>query len=161
MKPFRFSLQAVLTVRERQEHVALEAYARAVEECLAARSRLEAARLELEAARGEWGRLMNAGCTAEAACAHRDHCVNLEHRELRQVANLEQRDRALQAAWQVLMTARQKRETVDRFQELQRERHEHELQVEEQKLLDEMAGRRLPAVEANPAETSTDLHRRP
>ena len=48
MKPFRFSLQAVLTIRQNQERKALEAFALAQRAFAEAEARLQAIRNEID-----------------------------------------------------------------------------------------------------------------
>ncbi|MGA2175606.1 MAG: flagellar export protein FliJ [Verrucomicrobiota bacterium] len=156
MKAFRFTLEAVRTVRQRQENDALELYARAL---LARQQVLDA----LEAVDGrindDWShirQLLANGCSAaQAAQAHRFH-RSLEKERDDCVAALGQAERRVQSASQAMLAARQQREIVETYREKQHLRHQRLEAREEQKLLDEFAVRRVTAIHAGQPQSSHD-----
>ncbi|MBE0539888.1 MAG: flagellar export protein FliJ [Verrucomicrobia bacterium] len=142
MKSFRFTLEAVATVRKRAEGNALESYAQALLFRRRAVTDLEATLQELETA---WASLRNAlaaGCSAARMAQLRSHSQALEAtRESRRFA-LQQAERAVNQTLQQMLAARQQREVVDKFRGQQRGRHERALARETQKFLDELATQR-------------------
>jgi flagellar export protein FliJ len=156
MKAFRFTLEAVRTVRQRQENDALELYARAL---LARQQVLDA----LEAVDGrindDWShirQLLANGCNAaKAAQAHQFH-RSLEKERDACVAALGQAERRVQSASQAMLAARQQREIVETYREKQHVRHQRLEAREEQKVLDEFAVRRVTAIHAGQPQSSHD-----
>jgi flagellar export protein FliJ len=142
MKAFHFTLEALGTVRQRQEQKAMEQYAQSLIARRQAVEALEAAERELSACWQEWRGRMAGGCTAaEAAQAHayerslaqrRDECARA----------LETAERRVNAALQGMLQARQQREVVDKYFDRQKARHRREQARGEQKFLDDLAGRR-------------------
>jgi flagellar protein FliJ len=145
MKRFRFSLQAVLTVRQRREQTALEHFSRAIAVRQLAIDRLNETKRRCEAA---WA--LSRERTAEGApAAHlaqlRDYCRDMEKFQKECELAVAAAQRVVDQKWEKLVAARQAREVVDKLLKRQRERYDRELQREEQKLLDDMASRRTPA----------------
>jgi flagellar export protein FliJ len=142
MKRFRFTLEAVGTVRQRQEQKAMEQYARSLVVRRQAAEALAAAERELNQCWEDWRGRLAGGCTAaEAAQAHayqrslaqrRDDCFQA----------LESADRRVNTAMQAMLLARQEREIVDKCCEKQKARHLREQGRGEQKFLDDLASRR-------------------
>jgi flagellar export protein FliJ len=155
MKAFRFTLEAVRTVRQRQENDALENYARALLTRQQAMDLLEAIHQRIGDDFAQMRRLLAGGCTAaQAAQAQNYHC-SLEIMRKDGLAALEQAERRVKAACQAMLTARQQREIVDVYREKQQAVHQRaELRVE-QKLSDEFAIRRVTALR------SAQTHARP
>jgi len=139
MKKFRFSLQAVLTLRQRQEQMALECFARAVAVRQHAMERLNEAQ---RACREAW-ELSRVRSAAGAPAVHlaqlHDYCQNMEEfqKECEHVVAVAQAE--VDRKWEKLVTAQQAREAVDKFLERQRERYDRELQREEQKMFDDIS----------------------
>ncbi|MGP8200997.1 MAG: flagellar export protein FliJ [Limisphaerales bacterium] len=142
MKAFHFTLEAVGTVRQRQEQKAMEQYAQSLIVRRRALEKLEAAEWELSACWQEWrGRLAGGYTAAEAAQAHayqrslaqiRDECAQA----------LATAERRVNATLQAMLVARKEREVVDKCFDKQKARHQRELARGEQKFLDDLAGRR-------------------
>lgn len=142
MKPFQFTLEALRTLRQRQEQKALEVYAQALLARQQAMDRLKSAQHELDVASQGFNELMEAGCTAlEAARASdyqrvlvwcRDDCAKA----------LSTAERRVNATLQTVLAARKQCEIVEKFFEKQKARHERGLALAEQKLLDDLASRR-------------------
>jgi flagellar export protein FliJ len=146
MKTFRFTLEAVRTLRQRQEHVALENYARAL---LARRQALDALeeideRIGLDFA--QMRRLLAGRCTAAQAAQAQHFHRSLENIRDESLAALGQAERGVNAASKAMLAARQHREMVDIFREKQLAVHQRQALREEQKILDEFAIRRVTAL---------------
>lgn len=140
MKAFKFTLEAVRTLRSRQEKNALEQYGKAVQTREQAVAFLWRARGELEKIFQE---RVNAADGAPAA-----HLAHLEKwtgevaaREKECLQNVQLANLRVETTWQGLIAARQEREIVDKYLDRQRERYDRALDREEQKTLDELASR--------------------
>ena len=135
-------------MRQRKENEALEEYARA----LAARQQIVSL-LEIMDARihADWAHirgLLADGCNAaHATQAHSFH-RSLEAKRDDCVAALGQAERRVQLASQAMLAAHQQREIVDIFREKQYACHQRLEAREEQKVLDEFAGRSSTAAHA-------------
>ena len=146
MKAFRFTLEAVRTLRQRQENEALEAYAGAL---LARQQILDAlAALEEQIARdfARTRQLLANSCTAAQAAQAQNYHRSLENKREESVIALGLAERRVHAASQAMLAARQQREIVDTFREKQHAVHQRLELREEQKLLDEFAGRRVTSL---------------
>lgn len=145
MKPFHFTLEAVRTVRQRQEQVALEQYAQALLNRRQAADRLEAIEGELnECWRELRGELAEGFAASKAAQAHDYHRILAKRRD-EAIAALGIAERRVNAAMQTMLAARQQREIVDKSCEKQKARHQREQFRGEQKIMDDLAGRRSPS----------------
>jgi flagellar export protein FliJ len=152
MKTFRFTLEAVRTLRQRQEQEALENYARA----LLARQQVLAALTDMDQRIGrdftQMRKLLSGPCTAAQAAQAQNFHASLEKKRDECVAALGHAERRLNAASQAMLAARQKRETVDIYREKQQAAHQRLELREEQKILDEFAIRRVTSLHsASPA----------
>lgn len=155
MKTFRFTLEAVRTIRQRQENDALENYARALLARQQTLEKLETARERIQehfAQMRQW--LSEGGAAAQAAQAQSWH-RSLEKMRDECVAALGLAERRVNAASQAMLAARQQREIVDIYREKQQAVHQRSLLREEQKVLDEFAMRRVTSFHSS--ETSA-LH---
>jgi len=142
MKRFRFSLEAVQILRQRAENEALERYAAALLNRKRVFERLKELQRELNETRARVRTALTAGCPAGELQRLRSCCQTLEEER-------DQREAALQAAevevnrtLQQMMTARQHREGIDKLRGTQRARYDRALTREEQRSIDELAGRR-------------------
>jgi len=145
MKAFRFTLEAVRTIRQRQENEALEFYARAL---LARQHALDAVEAIHRLIGDQFGRMrqiLAEGCPAAQAAQAQSYHRSLEKIREENVAALEQAERRVKAASQAMLTARQQREIVDIYREKQQAVHQRAELREEQKTLDEFALRRVNA----------------
>ena len=140
MKAFKFTLEAVRTLRARQEKNALEQYGKAVQTRAQAVAFLGKVQGELEqifqarmdlADGAPAGRLAHLEQWSAAVAAREKECLQNV-----QLANLR-----VETKWQELIAARQDREIVEKYLDRQRERYDRALDREEQKALDELAGR--------------------
>ena len=146
MKSFHFTLEAVLTLRQRQEQKALELYAQALLARQQALERLEAAQHRLNTAFEELRAQLAAGCTASAAAQAHEYQRSLAKRRDECTLALGAAERRVNAALQGMLAARQQREIVDKCFEKQKSRHGRETARAEQKLLDDLAGRRANSI---------------
>lgn len=142
MKPFRFTLEVLRTLRRRQEQLALEAYAQSVRLRQQASQRLEHARELCEAAWRESQAQLAQGVTAAELTQAQEHAQQLERRCREAAQGLLQAEQKTQHCWEGLVAARRQVEIVEACFEKQRLRYQQACQREEQKFLDELAGRR-------------------
>lgn len=139
MKPFRFSLESLRTLRQQKERVAQQHYARALAAGEAAAARLADADRELAAA---WERLvteLSDGAAAAQILGRRAWCATLETRRNERQSALNEARRAAEKAFQEMVVAVRDREALDRFCEKSRRAHALGVQREEQKMFDELA----------------------
>jgi flagellar protein FliJ len=139
MKPFRFSLQPILSLKEQAEQTARERYAATLRACEDAAARVQQASVELT---GCWAGLCDklaAGVSSDDLLRARAWCNVLELRVKERAAALESARHAVDAMWQELMSATREREGLDRLQDRRRVAHDRKAQAAEQKALDELA----------------------
>jgi flagellar export protein FliJ len=142
MKSFRFTLEALGTLRQRQEQKAMEQYAQSLIARRQAVDGLEAAEHDLSACWQDWRDRLAGGCAAaEAAQAHAYQRSLAQRRDECALA-LETAERRVNAALHGMLLARQQREIVDKCFDKQKARHRREEARGEQKFLDDLAGRR-------------------
>ena len=142
MKAFRFTLEAVQILRHRQEQQAMETYVHALLARQQVLARLEAARERIRLNQQEMNRLLAAGCAAARLAQVHLYERALEKQQAEQVLALAQAERRVQATFQAMLTARQRRKMVESFRAKQHARHQRAEWREEQKLLDDLASRR-------------------
>lgn len=142
MKRFRFTLEAVRVLRQRQEQDALDLYAKALVARQQAADRLGAARERLHEGWRDLRELLNRGCDAAALVRMKDYHRTLEKRRDECILAIGVAERRVGAAFNALMLARQQTEIVETGFQRQKARHERERAYEEQKFLDDLAGRR-------------------
>ncbi len=141
MKRFRFTLDALLTLRRRQENDAMDHYGRALLRRQRALEQLAEAQAELQRACREVEGLFSEGCPAARLAQAQSFCRLLQGRRQDREAALGQAERELNLALHEMNDARKQRKVVEKFRDKQRARHERELVLEEQKLMDEFAQR--------------------
>jgi len=142
MKAFHFTLEAVRTLRLRQENDALEQYARALTVRQQALDAVDAVRERIQAHWAEMRRQFAGGCCASRACQLNDHYSALDRRQQECVAGLRAAERGVNAASHAMLLARQQREIVDTLRNKQLSRRQRVEAQEEQKISDEFAARR-------------------
>lgn len=140
MKAFKFTLEAVRTLRARQEKNALEQYGRAVQARDQAIAFLWKAREELETV-FEQRRHQAGGAVAASLAQMEKWSKEVAAREKECLQNVQLANIRVETTWQELIAARKDREIVEKYLDRQRERYDRSLDREEQKVLDEMAGR--------------------
>ena len=143
MKRFRFSLQAVRVLREREERSAREYFAHAVRARQNASTALETCESELDAGRRELLALQTNGASIAAIRQALAHCGEREQQVAQRRKTLGLAEKQATEAWNKLLEARQQLDVVDKFHARRREDYDRELRREEQKQLDEMSGRVL------------------
>lgn len=143
MKSFRFNLQSLLTLRQREERTAMERHAQALLARQSAVEDLDAVGRELA---NVWLRcsteLMD-GCRAGDVVRSHQHCQRMEGERLRCQLAVAAAERATDLALHGLLAARQAREMVDQHRGHQRAEHDRALNREEQRFLDDLVTRRV------------------
>jgi len=142
MKRFKFSLQAVQTVRERSARNALEAYARALRDATEAECNLESAEQALKHQVDDWRRAMKKRFAPSEMLQHEHARTMLEARRNERAQQLREANKAVVAAQSAFQLARQKCDVVERFHDRQKREFNLTVLKEEQHLLDEMAASR-------------------
>lgn len=142
MKKFHFTLQALQTLRERQEKSALELYAQAVTARQLALENLESVMRHCEESWSFCRAEMARGAEAAQIARMEAYCRTVEEQRARCAAEAQAAQRVMDQRWQKLVLARRDREAVERYRDHQHARYERELQRDEQKALDDLAGRR-------------------
>jgi flagellar export protein FliJ len=146
MKEYRFTLQALLTLRIRQEQAAQEVYAQALAVRHQALLRLQEAQHECQGAQSLSRERTAAGAPAAQLAQIGEYCRAMNERRERCAETLDQAQRVAAQRLEKLIAVRRAREVVDKFQKRQREKYDRELTREEQKLLDELATQRVPSI---------------
>jgi flagellar export protein FliJ len=147
MKPFRFTLEALSFVRQRREQSALAEYGRALQAQLAARDRLLAVEWELSQAWERMRQAMAENARAGELAGIQGQCRRLEDRRTSCITTLEAAQRTLTTATDELTEARRQCELIEKLCQRQKQTHDRALRSEEQKQLDEIAGRQSPLAE--------------
>ncbi len=148
MKRFEFRLQAVLTLRQRAEQEALECYGQAIRHRESVAARLRARELDLSDTRRRWLNELSDGCPAVHAAQTLAYCHLLDDLRAQAERDLAQADGQLNQASDRMLTARQHREAVENLLHHQLAEHESLVRLEEQKMLDDLVGRRSPVSSA-------------
>jgi flagellar export protein FliJ len=155
MKPFHFSLQAVRTLRQRQEQMALERFTATVQNREKAVDRLNSVTQRLHAGWNELKARIPQGATALQIAQIQAYCDSVAARKEKYEAYVNAAHRAVDVAWQNLLAAKQQLEVVVKYYENQRRQYERKVDREEQKALDDMANRRATKATAGMASVET------
>jgi flagellar export protein FliJ len=143
MKKFRFTLEPLKIVRERKEREALERYAQVLAEHSRTMERLGALNQELIQAQSEIKQRLTTSTPVTQIIQQQLYCAHLSER-IKTVQNeIIQIEQKIKLAMQAVLSTRHEREVVDKFLANQRAAYDRELTLEEQKAIDELAGRRL------------------
>jgi flagellar export protein FliJ len=142
MKAFRFTLQAVQTLRHRQEQQALETYVHALLARQQAVERLESVREEIRRNQREMNRLLASPCAASPLAQVSQYERALEGRQAEQALALALAERRVHNTLQAMLAARQRAKMVGNLRDKQLDRHRRAEWREDQKLLDDLASRR-------------------
>ena len=138
MRRFHFTLQALHTLREREEQSALQEYSQALRAWEEARLKVAALQQELETTWGQRRQRLLGPCPAAELARLQAWCQTVEQqKQASEHAAKEARNKASQAHAK-LVEARQARAVVDKLFENQRRRHERAQRRHEQRSLDEM-----------------------
>jgi flagellar export protein FliJ len=143
MKSFHFTLEPVLIIRERQEREAEEKYAQALADQRKALAALRDAERELDLAFAEHRRRLVEGAPVVFLVQQQLYCAHVESSRKTVANQASAAEEKVKAAVQAMVVARQQREVVEKFRSNQRAVYDRQLSTEEQKLLDELAGRRI------------------
>lgn len=157
MKKFQFTLQPLLTLRERAEQKALEKYAAALRAREAAAEQVHSVEIEQLERWAQGQAELTRGCAAGALQQRLACDQTLVERRRRAVTVLGQCEVALKQASQGMLLARRDRQALEKQRERQRQQHSRELSREEQKNLDEVAQSRAASVARKPAEVRGSL----
>jgi flagellar protein FliJ len=141
MKRFRFSLESVLTLRQRREQTALEQYGRAVSARQQAVETLRVARAEWETICRVRTTLLKSEAVAGELARAQEYCRAKEDNVARREQEALRAQRVVEQTWEKLLETRRAREVVDKYGQRQRESYDRSCQREEQKAIDEMAQR--------------------
>jgi len=133
----------VLIIRERQEREAEENYARALAAQRKALAVLRDAERELDEAFAEHRRRLIEGAPVVFLVQQQLYCAHLESIRKTSASAASAAEEKVKEAVQTMVVAKQQREVVEKFQTNQRAVYDRQLSIEEQKMLDELAGRRL------------------
>ncbi len=143
MKSFRFSLQSLLTLRQREERTAMERYAQALLARQRAVEDLDAVSRELANVWLRCSTELMAGCRAGDVVRSHQHGQRMEGERQRFGLAVAAAERATDLALHGLLAARQAREMVDQHRGHQRVDHDRALNREEQRFLDDLVTRRV------------------
>jgi flagellar export protein FliJ len=143
MKRFRFSLQALLTVRQREEHLAAERYAATLAARHCAAADLAAAQEDAHRAAEFFRTSIETATRAGEISRWRDHYEVLNDRCTRAAEILEAAEKAVAPALAEMLRARRQREVVEECRAKHRVRHEREMARMAHRLQDDLAFRRF------------------
>jgi flagellar export protein FliJ len=148
MKPFRFPLQSLRTLREQKERKAQQAFAEAMRACEECAVQLQTASDELAAGWSAFCKDLSTGVTANKLVRTRGWCDVLEARQRDRAAALQEARRTMSTAMREMMLATQAREAIDLHHSKSRQAHDRDVQRAEQKILDEIGVTRAFAARA-------------
>ena len=141
MKRFQFNLQAVLTLRQREEQNAMELYAKELLARQQALVRLGEVETELDQARTEWRQSAANGCSAFKLVQAQLSYTKLSERRDFCARSLAEAERRTNTALAAMLEGRQQRRIVDKYYDKRRAEFDRNLITMEQKESDELAGR--------------------
>ena len=139
---FRFTLEAVHTLRQRAEQQALETYAGALLHRHRALEQLDRAEHDFAVNCSLLNERAARGCAAGEWSQLRQFNRSLEAHRRAAAQALAEAEREVNAALGRLLQARQQREVVDKLHERQRQHFDRELAREERRELDDLVARR-------------------
>ena len=141
MKAFRFSLHAILTLREEKEQEAQRHYAKTLRVVEAVQAELDAVcRHLLELAAEQQARLQT-GLPANELERLGNYRLLLQERRARLQADLARAQQAAEVARLALLKATQDRQALENYRDKLHRAYNLTLARDEQKLLDDLAGR--------------------
>lgn len=141
MKPFRFTLEPVRVLRERKEREAMERYGQALMEVNRCKKAIADIDHQMLCLQKEFQSQLLKGALSDQIVHQQIFVAHLQECRKKAVAELNESEEKAKQAMQEMMLARQDREIIDKFREKQRAAYDHVINLEEQKLLDELAGR--------------------
>jgi flagellar export protein FliJ len=141
MKPFRFRLQAVLILREKEEATALENYAEAHRQQMRATGLLSEARESLLSAQLLRNKQVEGGCRIWDMNQHDGFVKGLGQRVREEELALARAKAKAERAFEQVLNSRQKREVITKCRDRDHAKHQLEQRAYEQKAQDELAAR--------------------
>lgn len=152
MRAFRYSLQALLSLREGREREALELYGEALAERKASLARLEELRRAEQETWSGWKEQITKGCTAGAMLQWQACCQKMDELRAGAEVAVDRSSRAAEASLQEMLHARRDREAVAGHRDRQRAAYDKEAGRSQQDELDDLAQRcRAQSADPNPA----------
>jgi flagellar export protein FliJ len=143
MKSFRFTLEPVLIIRERQEREAEERYGRALAAQRKALAALRDTELELDDAFAEHRRRLVEGSPVVILMQQQLYCAHIEATRKTAANAADAAEQKVKEAVLAMVAAKQQRDIIEKFRANQQADYDRQLSAEEQKMLDELAGRRI------------------
>ena len=138
MKPFKCSLQALLTLREREEQTALQEYGKTLRQLEETRHKLDLVQQELDSANAKLHqRFLSSGPAVQLAQLQ-EFCAAVEKKRREWEYTLKVAQNKSQQAFTKLVAARQAKAVVTKYYENQKKRHEQGCRQQEQKTLDNL-----------------------
>jgi len=141
MKAFRFSLQAILTLREEREQEAQRHYARQLRAVEAVLAQLATLSRQLLALGAERQTRLQSALPADELARFDHYRARLEERRVRLVQDLALAQRAADQAQAAVLKATQDRQALEKHRQKLHRAYDYALARDEQKLLDDLAGR--------------------
>jgi flagellar export protein FliJ len=141
MKPFRFPLEAILTLREEVEQEAQRAVARALQAVRLVQADLTALAAEADRMAVEMKSRLNEGKTAADLERYGNYRTLLAERRKRREQDLAMAEASVREARQRLLKSTQDRQALENYRAKLRTRFDYRQSCEERKLLDDLAGR--------------------
>src|SRR5712691_87692 len=126
MKTFRFSLQALRLLRERQEQLVLQDYGKALQLWEQAHDQVDALQQQFQIACLEAQQKLIDGCCGSELAQLQAYCQALELRRRESELAARMARNKVSLAFTRLIAARQARAVVDKCFDKQKRRHDHE-----------------------------------
>lgn len=143
MKPFKFTLQAVRAVREREEHGALREYVAALRQLEDTKRTIDAIDRQLVAGWDELRRAMGQSAQMRDVTRLQDYCDMVLERKREMESVLQTMRQKANRAFARYLAAHQACAVVERCYENQKGRYHHQRVKHEQKSLDDIAQRSM------------------
>lgn len=146
MKPFRFPLQVLRTLREQKEQAAQQRFAAALAASEAAARRMRENLRELEACWGAIKSCLQSAASGAEISRLRDFAGIIEQRQVELEGEWRTAATATEGAATEMRAAMRDREALEQLYQRRRRAHDLGVAREEQKALDELAGRKLTSI---------------
>lgn len=138
MKPFKCSLQALLTLREREEHIALQEYSKTLRQVEETRHKLEMIQQELEGANARLHQKFLGASPAVQLAQLQEFCASVEKRRRECEYAVKVAQNRSQQAFTKLVAARQAKAVVTKYHDNQKKKYVQECNKQEQKAIDDL-----------------------
>ncbi len=140
MKPFKFSLQALYTVRLKEEQEHMEKYAQSVSKYMEAMRLLKQAENEMDACDGRLKSFHKRGGMSDELKYIQQLKESAAQKCRQRFDEVKLAQQLMEDALSKWLSAKKAKEVVEKFKQRQKSRYELDCRREEQKLLDEMKG---------------------